>query len=208
MKLHSKNYIMKSILIVFSLICILNYTFSQTNTLITSDTFNKPMLVEIGVKNQGDTNIIKWKTFNTPSADKFVIEHSISGKFFSVIGDINGHIDTIDLINYSFNHPAPMPGLNYYRVKHVDPSGVTTYSKTLTTYNKSSAKLNAFPNPFTDLITIQGEEDQPWDLLDVHGNIILRGNTREIKTNHLPSGTYFLLSKKGSTDYLLKMTRQ
>ena len=88
---------------------------------------------------------------------------------------------------------------------------IPTFGKELT-----SISLSAFPNPTTDLLTLQVDNSNidklSFELYDMQGKIILRNNVTNNSTaidmNNLPTATYFLkVAKKGTSIKTFKIIK-
>lgn len=66
---------------------------------------------------------------------------------------------------------------------------VPNFCKTLSIEELEGHNIIAYPNPFSDQITISGE----YQIYDIMGNLIYEG--KDFKRNGLPSGTYFVRSR-------------
>ena len=91
--------------------------------------------------------------------------------------------------------------LRYYDNDY--PFEFTTLSGTrIRSSEKSSTQLELYPNPFTDIINIQGNDGEALELYDIQGRLVvykeLNNGLNQITMNSLQSGTYIykLVSKQ------------
>ncbi|MBL7817979.1 MAG: T9SS type A sorting domain-containing protein [Saprospiraceae bacterium] len=86
--------------------------------------------------------------------------------------------------------------LSYYRLRQIDNTGQSTHSKTIAVERKGDLKnvgLWVYPNPATDVLTIETGIEGNYQILNVLGQVVKQGvlsTTIEVAT--LPQGTYWL----------------
>ena len=117
-------------------------------------------LSEINAKNDGNKNVIFWKTVSESKNDAFELQKSKDGINFTTIGSINanGFPST-----YSFDDLQPHNGLSYYRIKMKNNAIDFSYSKIVTAYLKNNRlKIKLSPNPFNENLTINYELENTW----------------------------------------------
>jgi hypothetical protein len=68
-------------------------------------------------------NSIYWTSESEKNNNKYILFHSTDGKTFQSIGEIAGAGNSSSLINYSFDHRTPTPGINYYKLQSIDYDG-------------------------------------------------------------------------------------
>ncbi len=90
---------------------------------------------------------LDWSTSSEHNNDYFEVLHSINGTDFAVIGEQPALGGPGQLQTYSFLHPRPIPGENYYRLKQVDQDGRFTFSRIIALSYKKSSILEVYPNP-------------------------------------------------------------
>jgi hypothetical protein len=99
---------------------------------------------------------LSWSAVLEELGTAFEIQRSQDGIQFAAIGKI----DALNIIgtssNYSFTDNQPLAGLNYYRLRIIEPKGPISFSKILPI--KTNETVIGFskvePNPFEDFITI------------------------------------------------------
>lgn len=96
-------------------------------------TFNMQTLSLLPVSLQAFTAIqkdngisINWKISTGGDPDIFQVERSNNGSSFSTIQTVHGNINQAD---YSITDKYPVTGVNYYRIRITDLTGIITYSK-------------------------------------------------------------------------------
>jgi hypothetical protein len=73
-------------------------------------------------------NMLTWSTVTETNNHHFDVESSSDGINFVKIKEIQGAINSMNIISYSYLDPSPTNGLNYYRLKQVDMNGMHKYS--------------------------------------------------------------------------------
>lgn len=172
--------------------------------------------------------ILDWTTTGELNHDYFEIERSINGQDFKGIGKIKNPISRNATKNtYSFvdknvgieNREA------YYRLKQVDTDGTFSYSdvkKVNWSINNSQneALFVAYPNPFTDILTLDFSLDKAENieisLIDMTGRIIktisqsFRKGSHKVELNYLQSlaqGSYLLQFKTNTVQKTIKVVK-
>jgi hypothetical protein len=120
-----------------------------------------PLYVEIidfyGVQHEG-YNELNWTTGAEYNNSHFGIERSLDGENYSLIGELTGNGTTLESSSYRFNDYSPGNSATYYRLKQYDFDGTMDFSNIIViaqSGNKEFKVVNAFPNPASDLFTIQ-----------------------------------------------------
>jgi hypothetical protein len=85
-------------------------------------------LVKFDVKNNNKSAMLTWTTASEKDNARFDIEHSTDGRSFAKIGEVKGNGTTYTAVDYSFEHPTPAKGVNYYRLHQIDYDGKNEYS--------------------------------------------------------------------------------
>jgi PKD repeat protein len=152
-------------------------------------------------ENQGNTNLLTWQTASEKNNQGFEIERSSDGKVWETIGFVQGNGTTAEVSDYEFidnlNHVGfeNRHGL-YYRLKQVDFDGKYEHSNIvqLATSN-SQPETRIFPNPATDVISIEIDKPTFIQIINSTGQILLEkqiSNTEQLDVSHLSNGIYFL----------------
>ncbi len=72
--------------------------------------------------------IVKWATAQEEQAKQFMIERSVNGIDFYLLGSVAAHGTTAQQNKYVFTDHNPSEGVNYYRLKQLDFSDETKFS--------------------------------------------------------------------------------
>jgi len=98
-------------------------------------------------KANGSQNQLSWATATELNSDYFGVQRSINLRDFTDIGRIKSAGDSRQRLEYSFIDEAPLPGVNYYRLKQVDKDGSSEYSKIVGVNAQSTERFVIYPNP-------------------------------------------------------------
>jgi hypothetical protein len=109
---------------------------------------------------KGDDAVLTWKTASETANEGFDVEVSSDGKTFERIGYVKGAGNSSTARTYMFNHAHAFDNRgtrNYYRLKQIDRNGGSEYSEIVSVSRtlKDAAAMLAYPNPFTDVVTIE-----------------------------------------------------
>jgi hypothetical protein len=157
--------------------------------------------------------VIHWTTLSETNNNKFIIERSENGKDFSPIGEEKGAGTTTHLLNYSFQDPAILSGIVYYRLKQIDFDGHYEYSETIAVATSDEMILSIYPNPASDFFNVQLlgiTGAYKITLVDLFGRIVKEksagsGESIKIETGNLASGQYLLMVSGGEYSSISKV---
>jgi N-acetylneuraminic acid mutarotase len=151
--------------------------------------------------------VLNWSTAQEQNSDHFDIERSFNGVVFDHVGKIPAAGNSQSPSNYSFTDPAPLPGINFYRLKQSDRDGDILYSKIVSvTIAKSPAFIiKLLQNPVqTNLkleLQLPSEKMISLGIKDISGNLLMkeqhsfsRGtSTFSLPVAQLSKGVYYLV---------------
>jgi hypothetical protein len=154
-------------------------------------------------KSETDRVRLSWATATEINSAYFNVERSTDLKDFTTIGKITSAGDSRQRIEYSFLDEAPLPGINYYRLKQVDKDGSSDLSKIIAVSPGTEAShFVVYPNPsdgqsiklqFNNLeldglrlVTMLGQEI-PFEIQATNSN-----NLTIHPNRHLENGLYFV----------------
>ncbi|HLG34911.1 MAG TPA: T9SS type A sorting domain-containing protein, partial [Bacteroidia bacterium] len=95
-------------------------------------------LVSFTGENKNNINHLHWSTASEINNDYFVVERSSNGIDFENIGTVDGHGNSTQIINYSYEDLSSLTGINYYRLKQIDYDGEFEYSQIIAVRNNQS----------------------------------------------------------------------
>ena len=146
--------------------------------------------------------LVSWGTDQEVNTQKFEIEHSIDGKNFMYIGEVNAAGNSSTISKYNFTHLKPLSGFNYYRIKQKDLDGSIKYSVIVKVLNSNNISQTLIvPNPVADLLNVIEPRSifiNSTEVYDSKGTLIFRKNfNTEAQVFSLPvsilrSGNYML----------------
>lgn len=110
----------------------------------------------------GSVARLTWATQQEENNDRFEVERSNDGKYFAVVGVVQSAGKSLTQQTYSFTDPQEVRGTQYYRLRLVNTNGRTImYSPILPiTSHHAKARLEYFPNPVKDNITVMVNDHQ------------------------------------------------
>jgi Secretion system C-terminal sorting domain len=109
------------------------------------------------LKGKADNNRtqLNWATATELNSDYFSVQRSVDLKEFAELGQVKAAGNSKLKLEYGFLDEAPLPGINYYRLKQIDKDGSAEYSKIVAVNVKGDGTQFAiYPNP-SDGQTIQ-----------------------------------------------------
>lgn len=110
---------------------------------------------------------LHWQTASETNNALFQIQHSLNGKDFQTIGEVEGMGTTNEETNYEFLHENPANGINYYRLKQVDFDGSFSYSEVISIQmdsDENRQSLVFFPNPVQKELNLVNHSDEPLEV--------------------------------------------
>lgn len=147
----------------------------------------------------GTNASINWSTANEVNVNGYEVEKSNNGINYTSIGFTNAK--NTNTASYSLTD-VNINGLSYYRLKTIDKDGKSSYSKVVTLNTKKSPKLEIFPNPVVNNLTVSHEKatgNAVIKIATVDGKIIMTKNLQEgatqstIDVSKLLKGNYLVL---------------
>lgn len=144
-------------------------------------------------KNTEGGNELTWTTESEVNTQSFEIQRLNKPNEFETLGIVTavGKAATYTLIDNK-----PLSGINHYRLKIVDFDAKTTFSKTISVENgKILRGVKVYPNPVSDLLTIENAEGQDIEIVNVLGQIVFseKNNKRSsFSISHFEKGVYFV----------------
>ena len=144
----------------------------------------------------GNTSILKWETTNEINTKQFEIERSNNGINFFGAGNVVANNGTGNNL-YSFTDNLMQAGIYFYRLKIIDIDGKFSFSNIIKLSNYRDDQFHVFPNPATDLITLNGlQKKGTVQIIDLDGKIlkqlIVTAQTQTVNMKDYPSGLYLI----------------
>jgi hypothetical protein len=145
-------------------------------------------------KNTAEGNILTWETANEVNTKGFNVERSMANGQWTILGFVPTKGKAA---MYDFTDRTPF-SVSYYRLRQQDNDGKEVFSKIISLSNITKSSLKVYPNPATDVLTVEFPsfmvETAPiFEVRNVLGQMMLSGTLqRSIDIATLPSGTYIL----------------
>jgi hypothetical protein len=162
---------------------------------------------------QTDNIQLKWTTAKAYDASAFVIEKSIDGYNYKVLGTVNVSArNSVASSQYLFSDVNAVAGSNFYRLRIIRQDGTITYSNIVDISKKGAVSVSVMPNPVADAFTIRFQPLAATNynvmLLSADGKVVFSSNYTinpgEAKTIQRPgalaSGIYYLAVVNKSTN--------
>ncbi|MBU3714672.1 MAG: T9SS type A sorting domain-containing protein [Ferruginibacter sp.] len=161
-------------------------------------------MIDLTASNTKDANIIKWRTVQELNTEKFILERSFDGKNFSPVSNIAAIGSNSN--NYQFTDKISEYKTTYYRIKTIDKSGKSVYSRIVKVVPSRSnlTVSNIYPNPAKENISVEWNSltkaKATVKIIDVTGRVLQTENTmaltgynkRTLNVNNLPPGKYII----------------
>ncbi len=158
--------------------------------------YSTPLDIRIGsitAENRGRANGISWINLFEDRGDVMELQSSADGRNFNTLTTIAAKGINNSTYSYSDNHAVT--GVNYYRLKLTNISGLSTYSKTVTAVVKEQqTAMTLYPNPAKSSIWATCENAGDLQIVNANGQVVkrmkLQAGRNYIDVGALPSGIY------------------
>ena len=113
-------------------------------------------LVNFTANKQNQNVLVIWSTSNEINNDYFTVEKSYDGINWISIGELNGAENSNGVINYEILDLNAKIGLQYYRLKQTDLTGINSFSKILSINfsNEINNSIKLYPQPVAGVLNI------------------------------------------------------
>lgn len=158
--------------------------------------------------------LLTWSTAQEINNDFFEIERASVNNPFSVIGTIDGQGTTKVQSNYQFIDRAPMPGVNYYRIKQIDYDGQFDHSAIISVdwSFRPGYSLRIYPNPTFGSISVHMEATGTYQVISMSGQMVKKGRLgvgdQLIDLDQVTPGVYLMRIDTPSGILVEKLTVQ
>ena len=110
-------------------------------------------LISFSGSKQNNDAILQWKTANEVNVSRFEVQRSDDGQTYTTLGNVAAGVSL-----YSFTDANTFSSrtVAFYRLKSIDIDGRFTYSNIIKLNKQANAALTVYPNPVSDVLTING----------------------------------------------------
>ena len=129
------------------------------------------------------------------------VERSSNGNIFTTIASIATHNNNQP---YSFEDPAPLAGINYYRLTATAADGSNVSSNVIAIGNSDAASIKVFPNPVKNSLQVTGlqpTQKTTLSITDLSGAaraaVTVTGSSYNWNIGQLKAGSYILRIENG-----------
>ena len=129
------------------------------------------------------------------------VERSSNGNIFTTIASIAAHNNNQP---YNFEDPAPLAGINYYRLTATAADGSNVSSNVIAIGSSDAAAVKIFPNPVKNSLQVTGLSATQKTILsitDLSGAarklVTVTGSSYTWNIGHLKAGSYILRIENG-----------
>lgn len=135
-------------------------------------------------------NLLTWQTANETNNKGFQVERlNAAGNDWDILGFVKAQGKEA---SYNFTDNTPL-SMSYYRLRQIDNDGKETLSTVIFVSTKSNNNLKVYPNPVSNILTIENAESGDFQILNLLGQQVMSGKaTQRIDVSALPQGAYFL----------------
>jgi hypothetical protein len=113
--------------------------------------------LDLAAKQDNGLVTINWDVAEQVNTEGYVVEKSLDGINFTAIGSVPRQSGSTDKVHYEYpdNSGFDKSGIIYYRIKEVEGSGRSMYSKIISIQAGGlSGKLSVYPNPVKESATV------------------------------------------------------
>ncbi|MDZ7880690.1 MAG: acetylxylan esterase [Saprospiraceae bacterium] len=171
-------------------------------------------LVSFSGKTTEFGNQLTWVTASERAHKNFEIQRSEEGKLWKNLGERVGKGNAVALNTYEFTDSDPLSKA-YYRLKQNDFNGDFQYSKTIFVERDKDDKIDVFPNPVFDKLTVDVKNlTQPFEvrIFDVLGrtNFVQAYDSQSISidTKTWKKGQYMIEVSNKKQTFMKKIVKQ
>jgi hypothetical protein len=198
-----------------------NYNFYMDDITMRNSSTLPVRLLSFAAKAMGDKAVLDWKTATEVANRGFEVEHSSDGRVFTAVGFVPGSGNSNTAKAYSFTHPTPATGINYYRLRQIDADGNTSTSGVQTVLFGGKAEvLTLQGNPVHSEAALNfvsaTRRNLVLKLVDDNGKVVVQrqwnvstgSNTLRLNVATLASGIYTIQVGDAQGSSTLKMLKQ
>ncbi len=137
---------------------------------------------------------LRWLTATELNLSHFEIQRSADGINYSTIGRVNA-LNMTNGASYFWQDIAPLPKVNYYRLKMIDNDATFKISPVRTVRVADKNEILVYPTVTSDLVFIQSEKQVTLQLINLMGVVlqskVVKGSAT-FDLSKLPSAVYII----------------
>ncbi|MGN6165346.1 MAG: T9SS type A sorting domain-containing protein [Flavisolibacter sp.] len=169
-------------------------------------------LISFSCTSNNTANLLQWQTTAETNTQGFDIERSVDGLSFATIGSITSRNSSGTNL-YAYTDNSLWQQTYFYRLKMIDQDGSFTYSRVIKTQTALTSKLNVFPNPVTNDVSISGLNATGFiEVTTLLGERLQRlhitGSTQTVSMAGYAAGMYILKYTTGNNTFYQKIIKQ
>jgi hypothetical protein len=106
-------------------------------------------------KSTVEGNLLNWTTTSETNNAYFLVERSTKGRIFMTVGKVEALKGNQAEKNYRFPDMDFVKGINYFRLKQVDPDSKSVYSRIVAIDAAKAGEITLYPNPLQKELTLE-----------------------------------------------------
>lgn len=111
-------------------------------------------LITFTAERAGSTVMLSWTTATETNSSHFTVERATLGTSFEDLGTVPAKGNSDHLNHYTFVDPAPLDGVNYYRLRQTDLDGSEEFSGVVAVKFNHPAFVKLVPNPAAEQVEV------------------------------------------------------
>lgn len=140
---------------------------------------------------------VNWTSALEMNVGHYLIEHSVNGTDFEMIGSQIAKGNSVEVNTYNFVHNNVTNGAHYYRLRIQDNDGSSALSAVKMVRLNSTDQISVSPNPVLDKANIKGlSEKDVVSVYDVNGRVVYTSVANQpsviVDFSILNQGVYFI----------------
>lgn len=188
------------------------YTGSSTAFALIDNAITLPVVWASFTAMKTNTSVrLEWKTSSEQDTRDFEVQRSTDGQAWTTIATVAAAGNSSIIRTYSSTDQHPSAGINYYRIRQYDIDGHSSYSsiRSVNMAGNAGSSLEVLGNPVTGKqLRLHLARTMEVELHSADGKMLWRktlaSGTHIIAADQLQSGVYFLHTKEGNTQVIVR----
>lgn len=170
---------------------------------IRTDTPLPVTLTDFSVKKEGTVAALSWKTTAETNSKSFEVQHSLNGKEWAVLGNVDAYGESSTTKTYNYTHATPSNGNNLYRLKMIDNDETFAFSRIVSQEFVTEDAAILYPNPSSNYMKLRpGREKiasiQIYDNKGVKVRDFAPKDSADVDISNLAVGSYIVTFKQSN----------